>query len=139
MLLLQFQIYDVSDIDENIISPRIALIHELNDKNIIKAQQAKAFLIPLYYSLYSSNPFINGNPDLEIDKAHTYELSHIYKDFTQSLKSTLYYVDMYSVDTFIVNASTEVVQNNSKQSAGLEVEYNQKFDSFDLITNMPIR
>ena len=132
--------YDhVNDIDQGVFSPRLALIHDINDNNIIKMQYAKAYLIPQFYPLYA-NPnttFIQGDPNLEIDEAHTYELSHIYKDLSRSLKSTFYYVDMFSIDTFGSAAGTTTIDvKNSKQSAGTEIEYNENFDYIDLKANV---
>ena len=137
-LVMNLRYDHISDIDEDIISPRFAIISELNDENIIKFQYAQAYLTPLYFPLYS-NPktsFIKGNPDLEIDKAHTYELSHIYKYFNRSLKSTLYYVDMYSVATFISSGNTTIDAKNSKKSSGIEIEFHEKFNDLDLKANM---
>ena len=132
--------YDkVSDIDQDILSPRVALIHDLSNNHILKMQYAKAYLIPLFYPLYA-NPnttFIQGDPTLEIDEAHTYEVSHIYKDLSRSLKSTFYYVNMYSIDTFgSADGGTAIDAKNSKRSAGAEIEFNQNFDYFNLKTNV---
>ncbi len=131
--------YDhVSDIEQGIISPRLAVVHNFNDNNILKMQYAKAYLIPQFYPLYS-NPettFIKGNPDLEIDEADTYELSYIHKKLSHSFKSTIYYVNMYKIASVIIDGDTTLDAKNSKKSAGTEIEYNHKFDFLELKTNL---
>ncbi|MEA1920497.1 MAG: TonB-dependent receptor, partial [Campylobacterota bacterium] len=130
--------YDyVSDLDEGLISPRLAVIHELDDENIVKLQYARAAMAPSYFSLYSNgdNSFIKGNPDIPIDKSDNYELSYIYKQFHTSFKSTLYYIDMFDVGSFIQAGTTEF-SSNSIQSSGVELETASRFSSLNVQANL---
>lgn len=130
--------YDkVTDIDESTITPRLALIHELNEKNILKAQYSKAFMTPLFFALYPASgvSFMNGDKNLKIDKSNNYELAHIYKNLDYSLKTTLYYTDMYRVNTLKQVGNTKIQANNSIQMSGIEVELEKNFSTLNIKSN----
>lgn len=127
---------DVSDINEDIITPRLALIYQYNDHHIFKAQYAQAFMTPIFYLLYSTDKsIISANPDLGMDKSHNYEVSHIYKGLGQSIKTTFYFTDMYKVHTFIESGGIVTEYDNNIQSAGLELEYFKRFALLTLNSN----
>ena len=137
-LVLNLRYDKVSDIDEYTITPRIACIYVANEKHIIKAQYANAFMTPLFFSLYPADDisFIQANQNLEIDKSHNFELSHIYKDISYNLKSTLYYTDMYNVNTLRQAGNALVEAKNSSQMSGIELEFEKNFSTFDLKSNL---
>jgi len=63
-----------SNIDSEL-SPRFALVHELNKNNSIKLLYGKAFRAPSEYELgILNNPVIVGNINLEPETVETYEL-----------------------------------------------------------------
>lgn len=130
--------YDtVDDISESTLSPRFALIYEYSSSHILKAQYARAFMIPAFALLYgdSSTSLFNGYANLGMDKSNNYEFSYIYKQPNESLKTTLYYIDMYKVHTYSQENSVTTEYNNAIESAGVEIEYNKKYFTYSLKTN----
>ena len=130
--------YDtVDDIRDSALSPRLALIYEYSNSHIIKAQYAQAFMIPAFALLYgdSSKSLFDGYANLRMDKSDNYEFSYIYKQPNESLKSTLYYIDMYKLHTYSQINSVTTEYNNAIESAGIEMEYNKEYNTYSLKTN----
>lgn len=130
--------YDkIDDIDEDVFSPRLAVVYNINDRHIIKAQYAGAFRSPVFLLLYSdgSKSIVSGYPQTGLDKSHNYELSYIFKSSDSTMKSTLYYTDMYKVHSYIQEGSITNEYNNKLQTSGLELEYLTKFNNVTLELN----
>jgi len=131
--------YDtISDIKEHALSPRLAFIYQKNDQHIIKAQYAQAFRVPVYFFLYGdgTKSIINGYPDMGLDRSHNYELSYIYKQPGQSIKTTLYYTDMYQVHGYSQAGTIITEYDNSIQTSGIELEYLKKLNAMTIKANL---
>jgi len=131
--------YDtISDLKEHALSPRLAFIYQYHEEHIIKAQYAHAFRVPVYFFLYGdgTKSIINGHPGLGLDRSHNYELSYIYKQSEQSIKTTLYYTDMYQVHGFSQAGTIITEYDNSIQTSGIELEYLKKINDITIKANL---
>ncbi len=131
--------YDtISDLNKDALSPRLAFIYQSNEQHIVKVQYAQGFRIPVYFFLYGdgSKSILEGYPGLGLDRSHNYEMSYIYKQTNQSIKSTLYHTNMYKVHGYSQEGMVVVEYNNSIQTSGLELEYLKKFKSLSIKANL---
>ena len=64
---------EVKSIDSKL-SPRLALIYDLNEKHTLKLQYGESFRTPVSNELYSNDDVTVGNPDLKSEYVKTTEL-----------------------------------------------------------------
>ena len=116
---LRFDHYD--DIGSDI-SPRIAGVYQVADKQTLKFQLARSFRPPTFLEMYTRNNLIlSGNPDLDSERIDTVEAGYVYNDGSTVFRSTLFYFvvrNLIVVDTF-----AKTYTNQGKiNTGGLELE-----------------
>jgi len=113
---------------ESYLSPRIALVYDMDMINIFKVQYAEAFRIPTFLEE------TNGATDPETNKM--LEAQYIHTKENSSLKTTIF----YSVIESLISSPASKIYTNLDENIlnyGLEFEYNQNFSNeFLLFSNI---
>lgn len=110
------------------ISPRVALVYDMDMINIFKIQYAEAFRIPTFLEETNGAKEPETNKMLEVQYIHTKE--------NNSLKTTLFYS---VIDSLIYSPEARIYANHDENilNYGLELEYNQNFSNeFLLFSNI---
>ena len=109
-------------------SPRIAAVYQLSEKQILKAQFARAFRPPTFLETSTkNNPVVSGNPDIESEFIDTYELGYIYNDGITIGRVTAFYTDLH--DLIVVDTSVlppVYINSGELHVMGVELEYSRK-------------
>lgn len=121
-------------------SPRIALIHQLNQKNIFKAQLSRAFRAPSLFEAYGymSSYQHKNQKILKPEMVDTYEVGHVYKYGQGDLKTTLFHTFM---DEMIIQDYGSYIYENLRKKArtqGIEIESSWHNDWLMLKGNMAV-
>lgn len=104
--------------------PRMAVVYEFNDHNILKAQYGEAFRPPTYAELFSVAQLSLGNPGIEPEKIKTVELAWIHKRENAVFRATLFHSNL---DNLIILAplsfnSQQFSNTGGAMTQGLELE-----------------
>lgn len=127
--------YDSYDDIGEALSPRAALVWEINDQHIWKMQYANAYRPPTFYDIYTQNSAFWTNPNLKPEKAHTFEATHIYKSGSFHLSNTLLHIKIKD----IINFDKEALQNGNIDSGrvyGWECEALYRWPNIELKGNL---
>ena len=121
---LRFDSYD--DVG-SAISPRLALVYRLDEKQTWKVQYARAFRPPTFLETSTkNNPVIIGSPDIESELIDNYELGYIFNDGVNMLRTTLFRADLHNL--IAIDPITHRYTNKGEVGAlGAELEYARKF------------
>ncbi|MGD8570857.1 MAG: TonB-dependent receptor [Gammaproteobacteria bacterium] len=112
---------DYSDVGSDV-TPRIAGVYQLRDKQTLKFQYARSFRPPTFLEMYTQNNLVvQGNPDLESETVDTIEAGYVYNDGITVFRSTVFY---FSVHDLIVidGVNRRYVNQGEIRTAGLELE-----------------
>ena len=119
--------YDNYDDIGNSLTPRLALIWDLNEYHIVKAQYARAFRPPSFLEMnIRNNPSVTGNSSIDPTTIDSYELSYIYHQSGTTSRATLFYS---SLEDLIVVESSTYINSGGAVLQGLELELEQKLSS----------
>lgn len=73
-LTVGFRYDEYRELDENKVSPRLALVHEFNDDHSVKFLYAHAFRAPTLSNLNADTTWTRGDPTLHAETVKTFEL-----------------------------------------------------------------
>ena len=124
------------------ISPRVAAVYQLSEKQTLKAQYARAFRPPTFLETATkNNPIVTGNPDIVSETIDNYELGYIYNDGISIGRVTLFYGNLHDLIVIDTSASPNVYINRGEiHIAGTELEYIRKFGrSLKLDSNVTLQ
>jgi iron complex outermembrane receptor protein len=133
---MRFDSYD--DVGSSV-SPRLAAVYRLNEKNTFKAQYARAFRPPTFLETSTkNNPVVIGSPDIESELIDNYELGYIFNDTVNMLRTTVFRADLHSL--IVIDSMTNQYANEGKVSViGAELEYARKFShTFKLDSSLAV-
>ncbi|MDX8395520.1 MAG: TonB-dependent receptor [Mariprofundaceae bacterium] len=103
------------------INPRLALLYQLNEYNLIKLQFSQAFRPPTMYELYFRSDHAKGNPALKPENIQSYELGAIHRSDDLVLRGTLFYSQLKNL--IFQNAASSYGNKQGKtKSYGIEME-----------------
>lgn len=121
--------YDHYEFVGNRPSPRLGLVHQLNDHHSIKLLYGEAFRAPSFAETrLMNNPFIQGNPDLQHEVVKTWNLVWvaIWPDTSVNFSAFHSHYQDPIVDG-VNDSGTRVYLNSSDQhSGGLSVDVKQQ-------------
>lgn len=127
--------YDKYDDIKNNVSPRIAFVWRLSQRNIFKAQYAEAFRPP---TLLELNGAINGEIKPEI--INTSEVSFIHIDNDYSVRNTIHYSTINDLIAFHNTTPFGYSNFENNSIAGFEFEFSKQFtNEFNLSTNLNVQ
>ena len=115
-----------SDLGNSAISPRLALVYQLDDSNILKTQYSKAFRPPSLFQAYGyMSPYV-----LKPEVVDTIEFSYIYKNLNHTVKTTVF--DSKMKNMIIQHYDSYYFENleNLATVKGVELEYEFKLKDF---------
>ena len=112
---------DYSDIG-NDVTPRLAAVYQLSDKQTFKAQYAQSFRPPTFLEQYAkNNPVVSGNPDLTSERLENVELGYVYNDGLTVGRVTTFYYELK--DLIAIDTGTRLYENLGDVIArGIELE-----------------
>ncbi len=104
------------------ITPRVAGVYNLTDRQTLKFQYASSFRPPTFLELYTQNNLIvTGNEDLESERIDTLEAGYVYNNGASIFRSTFFYFiahDLITIDT----VSKQYENEGEITSTGFELE-----------------
>lgn len=116
---LRFDHYD--DVGSDV-TPRLAGVYNLTDRQTLKFQYARSFRPPTFLELYTQNNLVvTGNEDLESESVDTLEAGYVYNNGTSVFRSTFFYFvarDLITID----GPSRRYVNEGEITSTGFELE-----------------
>jgi len=127
--------YDTYSDGREALSPRIALVYQYDESNILKAQYSRAFRPPSFSEQYSPNNQAS-HTDYESETADTVELSYIFKTKDSSLKTTVFNSRTKNMITYHDNTYETINLENPTTVNGLEMELTKNYDRINLGANM---
>ena len=87
--------YDYYDDIGDAVSPRLAAVYRVSDRQTIKYQFARAFRPPTFLEMFGQNNIrIIGNPDIKPEKLTSHELGYIYNDGKTIFRLTAFHIDV---------------------------------------------
>ena len=116
---LRFDDYD--DVGSDV-TPRIATVYQLADKQTLKFQYSRSYRPPTFLELYiQNNLVVEGNPDLDSENLDAIEIGYVFNNGVTIFRSTLFY---YSLRDLIVvdSANSRYVNQGKINSTGFEFE-----------------
>jgi len=107
-------------------SPRLALIHTINDQWTAKGLYAEAFRSPYGSELFFDSAFLKGDTDLKPEVIQTSEVQAIYHQENLSIATTLYHsTSQDSIGrAFVDGTNTFVNLSDEVTFTGIELESN---------------
>jgi len=124
--------YDHYNDVKNQLSPRIALVHRYDDKNIYKFMYTHSYREPSWREQYLAQPaFFSSTIDIKPELVDAYELGYIRKiNLQDHIKLNTYYLN--NKDQIHAQNPTHTFQNNGDNSLyGYELEYKNVFPNDD--------
>ncbi|WP_331346597.1 TonB-dependent receptor [Cellvibrio sp. UBA7661] len=110
-------------------SPRLGLVHQLNEQHSIKLLYGEAFRAPSFAETHlTNNPFIRGNPDLDHELVKTWNLVWVGMWQNTSLNLAGFY-NRYEAP--IISGLDEIgarsyINSNDQQSRGVSLDIKQQ-------------
>jgi len=118
-----------------VINPKVSLVYNLKDNNIVKLLYSKAHRTPSWQELYTINNLSRlGNKELKPEKIQTFELSHI-KHFSNDsfLQTTLFYIqNKDQIHNYTPN-NQYINSDSTNYLHGIELEYKGHLSAKDNI------
>ncbi len=107
----------------NSFSPRFAAVYQVSRGQTLKFQYSDSFRPPSFLEMYSkNNPIVEGNPDINPERMHTYEFGYIYNDGGRVFRATSFVSELH--DVIVVNSTTRRYENGGEANfRGLEFEF----------------
>jgi len=127
--------YDTYSDGREALSPRIALVYQYDESNILKAQYSRAFRPPSFSEQYSPNNQ-PSHTKYESETADTVELSYIFKTKDSSVKTTAFNSRTKNMITYHDNTYETINLENPTTVNGLEIELSKNYDSLNFGANM---
>jgi iron complex outermembrane receptor protein len=125
-----------SDVGDSF-SPRLAGVWRLNDRHLVKAQIAGAFLPPSLFQLHQVPiPIPTTAPERpeQLQKITTAEIGYIFRTPNTVARATLYQSRLHDV---IADTRRGAVNQGGEQLQGLELEWEQRFaQNFKIAANV---
>lgn len=108
--------YDVrDDIDDERLTPRLAAIWRIDDRNMLKGQYTEGFRTPTFFELYGAN----GKSDLSLESVASSELSYIHRGQGRVLRLTAFHLRL---DDMIFRVPDGFANAAEGESSGFETE-----------------
>lgn len=104
------------DLDINRFSPRVAVVWQVVEGHILKAQYAEGFRAPTFFELFTAS----GKSDLQLETIATTELSYIYRKPNMTGRLTLFHS---RIDDMILPRSGSFNNSEKAESRGIELEW----------------
>ncbi len=127
-----FKYSDYSD-EEGQSAYRVAMVHRLDDSNILKAMYSQAYREPSFREQYlNAQSFFQPNEILDVEKVDAYELAYIYK---------LGHREFFKINAFLLNNNDQIdaqnvnrtfINSDNNQLNGYEIEYETSFYQRDV-------
>lgn len=126
---------DFNDLGSQL-TPRLGLVHSVNDQHQIKLLYGEAYRVPSESELFlKNNPVLLGNPDLKAESVQTVDLIWMGHWFNRAV--TLGYFENHFTDAIIETPSELGIPRfenvNQEPSKGIELEYSEQFNDVILI------
>ena len=118
------------------VTPRVAAVYRLDERNILKMQYAQSFRPPTFFEMYVQNTKgISGNLGLRAERSQNYELGYVYREAAMAFRTTLFYTRLQDHIALVqlapaVPGSTtpQQYQNIGRaRSAGAEIGFEHNF------------
>jgi iron complex outermembrane receptor protein len=112
---------DYDDIGSDI-TPRLAVVYQLSDKQTLKAQYAQSFRPPTFLEQYAkNNPVVSGNPGLRSEQLENIELGYVYNNGLTIGRATAFYYELN--DLIAIDTDTRLYENvGDVHARGVELE-----------------
>jgi iron complex outermembrane receptor protein len=126
--------YDHYNDVESQLSPRIALVHRYDDKNIYKFMYTHSYREPSWREQYlTRKAFYSSTLDIKPETVDAYELGYIRKiDLKSHVKVNTYYLS--NKDQIHAQNITNTFQNSGDNNIyGFEIEFKKTFNNSDQI------
>ena len=121
----------INNIVDSFISPRIAVVYDMDNTNIFKAQYATSFKVPTFLE--------QSKGATKAEKNKMLEFQYIYKKENQKIKTTIFYSIIEDM-IYIPEGATRLKYKNSLEDIlnyGTEIEYTQNINNnFLLFSNI---
>lgn len=127
--------YDTYSDGREALSPRIALVYQYDESNILKAQYSRAFRPPSFSEQYSPNNQ-PSHTDYESETADTVELSYIFKTKDSAVKTTAFNSRTKNMITYHDNTYETINLENPTTVNGLEIELSKNYESLNVGANL---
>lgn len=123
--------YDYYEDIGNHISPRLGLVHQLNNHHSLKLLYGEAFRAPNFVEVaLLNNPYLVGNPDLDHELVKTWNLAWIAAGKNTSLEFTGFYSRYESPILAATQSGVRMYTNGLDQEAqGASIDLNYQWNS----------
>lgn len=113
-----------NDLDENLLSPRLAAVWRVSDADILKAQYARGYRAPTFWELFPPPAYVKI--DLDPETIGTSELSYIHRATDRVWRLTLFHSRL---EDHISRARQPGGFDNigASEAAGVELEWEQQW------------
>ncbi|MCB1768639.1 MAG: TonB-dependent receptor [Candidatus Competibacteraceae bacterium] len=112
------------DLDQDLWSPRLAVVWRISEGHIVKAQYAGGYRAPTFWELVI--PTYQKN--LEPEKIGTSELSYIYRKTDQTLRLTLFRSKINNhINLIEPPPPVTFVNSGTSKATGMEIEWEQQW------------
>lgn len=116
---------DFSDLADNPVSPRLALVWHAAERQIIKAQYAEGFRAPTFWELYELGLYLD---QVRTETVDTSELSYTYRRPTSVTRLSLF--DSQAVGVPVLDPIEGSSRKAEIHSRGVELEWSQKLNDW---------
>ncbi|MEZ5584769.1 MAG: TonB-dependent receptor [Candidatus Competibacteraceae bacterium] len=112
------------DLDQDLWSPRLAVVWRVSEGHIVKAQYAGGYRAPTFWELVLPT----FQKDLEPEKIGTSELSYIYRETDQTLRLTLFHSKINNhINVIDPQQPVIFVNSGTSKATGMEIEWEQQW------------
>lgn len=119
------------------LSPRLALIYNLDDNSSIKLLYADGFNSPNFIQQSINTPSIKGNPNLTSESISTTDLAYSYSTQSKLFVANIYYLQAKDfIERAAVDNQVSYGNKGNFDRMGLELDYQHKRNESTLFTNM---
>lgn len=110
------------------LSPRLGLVHQLNEQHSIKLLYGEAFRAPAFAETrVMNNPVVRGNPDLEHELVNTWNLVWVGTWDTTSANISAFYSDYEQpIVNGLDNGTRTYINSSDRESQGASLDIKQQ-------------
>ena len=111
----------------NATSPRVAAVYQYDDRQIFKAQFARAFRPPTFLETSSkNNPIVTASPDVESELIDNFEFGYIFNDGVNIVRATTFFADLHHL--IVIDPVSNTYGNKGEvHVTGVEMELVRQF------------
>lgn len=119
------------------LSPRLALIYNIDDSSSIKLLHADGFNSPNFIQQSINTPSIKGNPNLVSERISTTDLAYSYSTPSKLFVANIYYLEAKDfIERAAVDNQVSYSNKGNFDRYGIELDYQFKSYQWTLFSNM---